>query len=82
MFLLYVVIAIPVAGYLMSGDKLLVVGGVAVPPLLELSKDLRKTLFEIHESLAWLAAAVIALHVAAALKHHFIDKDDTLQKMR
>jgi cytochrome b561 len=31
--------------------------------------------------LAWTAAVVIGLHVAGALKHHFIDKDDTLRKM-
>jgi len=80
-FLLYVVIAIPVAGYFMSGDQLHILGDIKVPPLLELNKGLRKTLFEVHETLAWTAAFVIALHVAGALKHHFIDKDDTLRKM-
>ena len=75
------VIAIPVAGYLMSGDKLLVLGDTAVPQLLELNKGLRKTLFGVHETLAWIAAFVIGLHVVGALKHHFIDKDDTLRKM-
>src|SRR5580698_7951826 len=29
-----------------------------------------------HSLLAWLAYATIALHVAAALKHQFIDRDD------
>ncbi len=81
MFLLYVVVAIPVAGYLMSGDKLVILGDITVPALFELTKSLRKTLFEVHETLAWMAAAIIGLHVAAALKHHFIDKDDTLKKM-
>jgi cytochrome b561 len=81
MFLLYVVIAIPVAGYFMSGNKLMILGDVTVPALIELSKDLRATLFDIHESLAWTAAAIIGLHVVAALKHHVIDKDDTLKKM-
>ncbi|HQQ73796.1 MAG TPA: cytochrome b [Pseudomonadales bacterium] len=80
-FLLYVVIAIPVAGYLMSGDKLVILGDITVPQFFELTKDLRKTLFEVHETLAWTAAAIISLHIAAALKHHFIDKNDTLKKM-
>ena len=31
--------------------------------------------------LAWLAYATIALHVAAALKHQFIDRDDVLARM-
>ncbi len=80
-FLLYVVIAIPVAGYFMSGNQLHILGDITVPQLLELNKGLRKTLFGVHETLAWIAAFVIGLHVAGALKHHFIDKDDTLRKM-
>lgn len=80
-FLLYVVIAIPVAGYLMSGDNLVIVGGYKLPMLLELSKGVRKTLFEVHEMLAWSTAVITVVHAAAALKHHFIDKDDTLKKM-
>lgn len=80
-FLLYVVIAIPVAGYLMSGDNLVILGGYKLPMLVELSKGVRKTLFEIHELLAWLTLVIAALHAAAALKHHFVDKDDTLKKM-
>jgi cytochrome b561 len=34
-----------------------------------------------HEKLAWLAYATIVLHVAAALKHHMIDRDDVLSRM-
>ena len=34
-----------------------------------------------HELLAWLAYATIALHVAAALKHQIIDRDDVLSRM-
>ncbi|MEZ5538685.1 MAG: cytochrome b [Pseudomonadales bacterium] len=80
-FLLYVVIAIPVAGYLMSGDQLHILGDIKVPQVWELNKGIRKTLFGVHETLAWTSAFVIGLHVAGALKHHFIDKDDTLRKM-
>lgn len=81
MFLLYVVIAIPVAGYLMSGDKLVILGDINIPVLHELKKSQRSALFEVHEMLAWTTAALVGLHVVAALKHHFIDKDDTLKKM-
>jgi cytochrome b561 len=42
-----------------------------------LSKLFRKT----HGALALLAYATIALHVAAALKHHLIDRDDVLTRM-
>jgi cytochrome b561 len=37
--------------------------------------------FNAHAFLAFGALALIALHVAAALKHHFINKDDTLAHM-
>jgi cytochrome b561 len=35
-----------------------------------------------HEILAWAMAALVGLHVAAALKHHFIDRDGLLSRMR
>lgn len=34
-----------------------------------------------HEVLAWALMALIALHVLAALKHHFLDRDDTLTRV-
>lgn len=36
---------------------------------------------ETHELLAWIALGLVALHAAAALKHHFFDKDDVLATM-
>ncbi len=36
---------------------------------------------QVHGLLAWSAVALVALHVAAALKHHFILKDDVLARM-
>lgn len=36
---------------------------------------------EAHEIFATLMLALIVLHVAAALKHHFADKDTTLRRM-
>lgn len=35
----------------------------------------------VHETLFWILVVVAALHVAGALKHHFIDRDDTLRRM-
>jgi len=34
---------------------------------------------EVHETLSWTLVTLIAGHVLAALKHHFIDRDDTLR---
>jgi len=43
--------------------------------------DARKLFHATHTTLAWIAYATVALHVAAALKHHFLDRDDVLARM-
>ncbi|MES1201348.1 MAG: YceI family protein [Pseudomonadota bacterium] len=42
---------------------------------------LAHTMFFTHEKLAWLTIAVLVLHVAAALKHHFVNRDEVLAHM-
>ena len=34
-----------------------------------------------HEIAAWTIAGLVALHAAGALKHHWIDRDDVLERM-
>ena len=34
-----------------------------------------------HLIMAWMLASLVVLHAAAALKHHFMDKDNTLKRM-
>ncbi len=34
-----------------------------------------------HEVAAWAIAFLVALHMAGALKHHFVDRDDVLTRM-
>lgn len=36
---------------------------------------------ESHKVLAWIIAGLVFLHILAALKHHFFDKDDVLKRM-
>lgn len=36
---------------------------------------------EVHETGFWILAALIGLHAAAALKHHYFDHDETLRRM-
>lgn len=43
--------------------------------------DARRAFHTTHSALAWLAYATVSLHVAAALKHHLIDRDDVLSRM-
>ena len=35
----------------------------------------------VHTNLAWLMIALASLHIAAALKHHFVNRDDILARM-
>ncbi len=35
----------------------------------------------LHEVASWLLAAVVVVHVAAALKHHFVERDGLLVRM-
>lgn len=43
--------------------------------------DISEGFGEVHENLAWIAITLIILHVGAALKHHFFDKDDIATRM-
>ncbi|WP_312948997.1 cytochrome b [Superficieibacter sp.] len=82
---LYVLlIAIVISGYLIStadGQPISVFGLFNVPATLTdagTQADLAGTL---HLWLAWSVVGLSVLHALAALKHHFIDKDDTLRRM-
>jgi cytochrome b561 len=45
-------------------------------------KALRKLAYEIHEiTTTWLALGLLSVHVVAALKHHYIDRDTVLVRM-
>lgn len=44
-------------------------------------KGLSHEIAEVHETLAFAMLGLIALHVAAALKHHFVDRDVVLAHM-
>ena len=45
------------------------------------SEQLAAAAGEAHGLLAWAAILLVALHVAGALKHHFLDRDDVLARM-
>jgi cytochrome b561 len=52
-------------------------------PFLPITQDkaLASTMSDRHEQLAFLWIALLALHIGAALKHHFFDRDNTLERM-
>lgn len=84
-FLLYaLMLAIPLSGWLFSsasGFKVVYLGKIPLPDLVAKDKALAESLLVVHQTLNYFMAAMVALHVAAALKHHFIDRDDVLLRM-
>ena len=77
-------LAVPLSGWLMSsakGIQTVLFGVLPIPDLLEKNKELGHLLQTLHWGLNMLLAAVVVGHAAAALKHHFIDKDDVLTRM-
>jgi cytochrome b561 len=84
-FLLYaLMIAIPLSGWLMSsakGFQTVWFGILPIPDLIGKNKETGDMLQSVHVSLNLFFVVVIAGHVGAALKHHFIDRDDILTRM-
>lgn len=82
---LYVLMfAIPLTGWLMSsakGFQTVYFGVIPLPDLLAKDKELGELLNLVHKSLNYALLTILAGHTAAALKHHFIDKDDILVRM-
>jgi cytochrome b561 len=82
---LYVLLfAMPLSGWMMSSARGFPVswfGFIQLPDLVPKSKPLYDAFLTTHEVLACTLGAVVTLHVAAAIKHHFVLKDDTLRRM-
>ena len=83
--LLYVVmLALMVTGYLIStadGRGIEVFGLFEVPAMSISFENQEDIAGDIHWLLAWSLILMVALHAMAAIKHHVINKDDTLLKM-
>ena len=88
--LLYVLlILVPIAGFVMAATDLkehhaVFFFGLHWPPLLPQSEVASAIAQGVHEGAAYTLLAVIGLHVAGALKHRFIDRDqnvDVLSRM-
>jgi cytochrome b561 len=77
-------LAMPLSGWLFNsaaGFPLRWFGLVKMPALAHYDKPLKALALEWHEGLFYVLLAVVAVHVAAAFKHHFIDRDDTARRM-
>jgi cytochrome b561 len=84
-------LALPLSGWMMVSASVwniptVLFGVIEVPHLpvlstLEHKKPVETALKSVHALLGWAAVLLLFLHVAGALKHHFIVKDDTLLRM-
>jgi cytochrome b561 len=79
--LLFAVPAMGWAGTSAFGARIEVFGLFELMPILERDRELAATLLQLHGLLAFTLCAVLALHIGAALHHHFVRKDDTLRRM-
>ncbi|EAQ8062367.1 cytochrome b, partial [Salmonella enterica] len=76
-------LALPLLGVAMMtlGGKNWSFFGFTVPVFLTPDSTLKSDIKRIHEMLANIGYFLIAMHAAAALFHHYIQKDDTFSRM-
>ena len=56
--------------------------GIDVPPIVTtVDRSVRQLLEESHMVLAYVLAAVVLIHIAAALRHHLLKRNDVLRRM-
>lgn len=82
---LYIILlALPIIGCLFSwstGHPAPVLYLFEIPRLVQDNPDLLAIVKPVHIYLSWFAGLLVIGHIAAALKHHFIDKDNVLRSM-
>ena len=76
--------AVPLSGWAYSsaaGFPIVLFAVIPLPDWVGVNRELSESLKPLHHWLAYALGAVVALHVAGALKHHLIDRDTLLQRM-
>lgn len=82
--LYFMLIALPISGCLFSwsaGHPAPVLYLFEIPRLLDANPAVLAVVKPLHIYLSWAVGVLIVGHIAAALKHHFIDKDHVLLSM-
>jgi cytochrome b561 len=83
LYLLFFVV--PLMGWAYSSAKgypIVLFGMLPLPDLVGKDEALAHTLKEAHELTAFLLVGLALLHIAAAIKHHVVDRDGLLDRMR
>ncbi|GJL97347.1 MAG: cytochrome b [Hyphobacterium sp.] len=52
-----------------------------LPSLVDENEAVYEIVGEVHSKGAWAILVLLGLHIGAALKHHFVDRDDVLTRM-
>lgn len=76
--------AAPLAGWAYSsaaGFPVVYFGVIPLPDLVSPNPELAGVLKLVHRTLVYSLAALVSLHVLAALKHHFIDRDGLISRI-
>ena len=79
-----ILVALPISGCLYSwsaGHPAPVLYLFEIPRLVNADPALMAITHPVHVYLSWFAGLVVIGHILAALKHHFIDKDNVLNSM-
>ncbi len=83
--LLYLMLLVqPLTGWIYSnasGIPIVYLGLIPLPNLVGKDKALDIFVREIHDAGGWVLAVLIGLHLLAAIKHYYHDRDDTLGRM-
>jgi cytochrome b561 len=83
--LLYaLMLVIPLSGWVYSsaaGVQVVYLGWIPLPDLVPKDKALAGVLKALHVALNYTLLALVSVHAGAALKHHFVDRDEVLRRM-
>ena len=78
------VILMVISGYLITtadGESFILLNLINIPAISHFSATQIDNLGLIHQYTSYTLMVLLGLHIIGALKHHFIDKDDTLKHM-
>jgi cytochrome b561 len=77
--------AVPLIGWAYSsatGFPIVVFGVLPLPDFVSVNKELAEFIKPWHKAAAFVLIALALLHIAAALKHQWIDRDGLIDRMR